>query len=378
MAIIRFTWSSVAIAGAAGALLCISGLLAYCKMATFALCNFLNSMRKSSLVVVVLGAIFVAFSCKSDFDVTADYKEIPIVYGILNPSDTVHYLRITKAFLGDGDALHYATIPDSSSYGANVEVVLHDSASGQSAKDIVFDTISIFNKEPGTFYAPGQLFYYSKEKIKEGDLCHLKIKNKLSGHETSSSATMLSGFSFTMPSSYSKTLEIRRNNQSSLQVKWNNAKNGRKYQMRIWFYYKEYHQANDTSLAHIVWEFSPVNATSIDGTSETTIKAVNEQFYQTCIRDIPYTDAASEAKVGKRFADHFVIEVAVGDDNFATYLDVNNFTGGLLTEKPVFSNITNGLGLFAGMGIYYRTIPVGAETKLDLYNVPDLKFQKPQ
>ncbi|MCC7244082.1 MAG: hypothetical protein IT269_00265, partial [Saprospiraceae bacterium] len=50
------------------------------------------------LLFLPLLALLVA-SCSNDFDVAAPWKEIPVVYGLLSPQDTAHYIRIEKAFL---------------------------------------------------------------------------------------------------------------------------------------------------------------------------------------------------------------------------------------------------------------------------------------
>ncbi|HQV01358.1 MAG TPA: hypothetical protein PLO59_09380, partial [Bacteroidia bacterium] len=51
--------------------------------------------------------------CKNDIDITADYKETSIVYGLLNPSDSVQYVKIYKTFLGDANAYEMAASTDS-------------------------------------------------------------------------------------------------------------------------------------------------------------------------------------------------------------------------------------------------------------------------
>jgi len=48
------------------------------------------------IFIFTIPCIFV--SCETGFNAIADYKEIAIVYGVLNQEDTIHYLRINKAF----------------------------------------------------------------------------------------------------------------------------------------------------------------------------------------------------------------------------------------------------------------------------------------
>ena len=69
--------------------------------------------------------LILAFSsCKTDVDLIAPYEEIMVVYGVLNPADSVQYIRINKAFLGEGNAYQFAQVPDSFQYGDILDVKL--------------------------------------------------------------------------------------------------------------------------------------------------------------------------------------------------------------------------------------------------------------
>ncbi len=80
---------------------------------------------KKLLLLLPLGLLFNA--CSNDFEVTAPWKDIPVVYGILAPldptlypQDTAHYIRIEKAFIDpDRSALEIAQIADSLYYPEN-------------------------------------------------------------------------------------------------------------------------------------------------------------------------------------------------------------------------------------------------------------------
>ncbi len=88
-------------------------------------------MKRINFLLIAISFIFPAFfvACETDIDVTAEYKDITIVYGLLSRNDSVHYLRINKAFLGDGNVMEYVTNADSSSYYDNLEVTLTETTS---------------------------------------------------------------------------------------------------------------------------------------------------------------------------------------------------------------------------------------------------------
>lgn len=74
-------------------------------------------MKKIFLfIVVIAGAIFYP-SCSNDIDLTSEWKDIPIVYGLISKSDSANYIRVEKAFIDNNiSALELAQIPDSLYY----------------------------------------------------------------------------------------------------------------------------------------------------------------------------------------------------------------------------------------------------------------------
>ena len=79
-------------------------------------------MKKLLLLLPVLALIL--SQCSNDFDVTADWKEIPVVYAFLNPKDSAHYIRVEKAFLDpETSAYTIADIADSLYYPADAIAV---------------------------------------------------------------------------------------------------------------------------------------------------------------------------------------------------------------------------------------------------------------
>ncbi|MBE0652408.1 MAG: hypothetical protein IH594_01340, partial [Bacteroidales bacterium] len=62
-------------------------------------------MKKLRLIITLLIAFLFLEQCSTDFDLNAPYKDIMVVYGLLNQNDSTHYLKINRAFLGEDDAL---------------------------------------------------------------------------------------------------------------------------------------------------------------------------------------------------------------------------------------------------------------------------------
>ena len=335
-------------------------------------------MKKIVRLFLVLIVASQLLSCETDFDVISDYKEVAIVYGLLNQSDSIQYLRINKAFLGDGNSLSYAQVADSSTFGADISVILTEKTKGGITKEIIFDTITLSNKQSGDFYSPNQLFYFSAEPLNQENSYELKIINKKTGYEVSAVTQLVHDFSITKPSGGSKTLSLKRSVSQPNKFTWNNAVNGKRYQFKLYFNFKELNiGSNDTVYRKIEWLFPEVVSEKIDGSGESSVGYTNEQFYLLCENKIPYPDAATEEAVTFRYASLCDLEVTAIGDEFNAYLESNSPSTGVLIDKPVYNNITNGFGLLSCRYQINRLIPLAAETILDISTTTNLKFAKP-
>ena len=74
-------------------------------------------MKKNCLVFLsLLTLVMLLNACSTDVDLYADYKNITVVYGLLDSDKDTNYVKINKAFLGPGNALEIAMIEDSCNY----------------------------------------------------------------------------------------------------------------------------------------------------------------------------------------------------------------------------------------------------------------------
>ena len=63
------------------------------------------------ILVVIMSAIT---ACDNEISIAADWEEVVIVYGTLNPEQPKNYIRIQRAYLDESvAALSFSTIQDS-------------------------------------------------------------------------------------------------------------------------------------------------------------------------------------------------------------------------------------------------------------------------
>ena len=89
-------------------------------------------MKKTGLFALLLG-VFLFSACDQEIDLTADWQNIPIVYGLLNKADTAHYIRVEKAFQDQNGSAFLAALEPDSLYYSNATVRLLNLTTGKTA-----------------------------------------------------------------------------------------------------------------------------------------------------------------------------------------------------------------------------------------------------
>lgn len=312
-------------------------------------------MKRIFLFLISLVILpFVFQSCETDFDVTAPWQDITVVYGLISQNDSVHYIKINKAFLGEGNALDYAQNPDSASYGNNLEVTLKETSNGNVLRTFTFDTSSVYNKEPGIFYAPGQLVYKSAFKVpadysSKELIYHLEIRNKSNGKIITSKTPLINNFAIESPRPGQPVINFA--TEGSIQrVKWTSAKNGKRYNVSLRFWFDEViGVSRDTIPRYIDWNFNSIKSSSVQGGEALELQYTPSSFFGICKNLIPYKDGSSvsETEVVSRLVNRVEFLFAVAGDELNTYMEVNEPSSGIVQDKPDYTNIENGIGLFS-------------------------------
>src|SRR5436190_7147236 len=154
----------------------------------------------------VLILSFVAFlgGCKTDFETNAPWKETMVVYGFLNPNDAVQYIRISKAYLGEGNALMMATEPDSIYYSDILDVKIECFLNGNLLQTHTLARIDTIPKDiNGTFASPYMVLYADTNKLDttiNDKIYKLTVANRVSGVVVTAMTKMIENFGITLPS----------------------------------------------------------------------------------------------------------------------------------------------------------------------------------
>ena len=82
-------------------------------------------MKSARFILVAAFFIAIFASCSTDVDIYADYKDVAVIYGMLDPRMDTNFIKITRAYCGTNDdpinANEVAMIYDSSNYPGKLD-----------------------------------------------------------------------------------------------------------------------------------------------------------------------------------------------------------------------------------------------------------------
>jgi hypothetical protein len=322
------------------------------------------------LLIPVL--ILLVWSCEEEFDITAPYQDITVVYGLLDPGTDTVFLKINKAFLGDGDVMEMVKIEDSSRYVNALDAYIEEWGNGSMITSYKMDTMTIDTKEEGTFYNPYQVIYFGPYTPNTDREYHLSVY--VNNKKVTATTNLIHNFSISKPSAGSKFIQFRKGTDS--EVEWESAKYGKRYEIVIRYKYKEVlYDSPDTVYTHVDWALGTRKSVNDKGGEDMSVPYSNDGFYTFLGDQIPYDDVEKEANVKERYTNDVDFIIAVAALDYNTYMEVNEPSSSIVQERPDYTNVTNGIGLFSSRFRNIRTKKLHPETisviKSDL---PELKF----
>jgi len=167
----------------------------------------------------------------------APYKDVTVVYGILNHQDSIHYIKIYKGFQSHGQNSVYldAKNPDSIYYNPDhINVVLQEYRDGKRTPrpNIKLDTTSYFPRDPGIFYyGDERIIYHTTEPIYKDMIYKIVIINLRTGKVTEGQTSIVEDFKIE-----TNTIDMLR---SSAAVAFTKAEYAFDYEIHVSFLYFE-------------------------------------------------------------------------------------------------------------------------------------------
>ncbi len=328
---------------------------------------------KKLFTPLVLLILFAFASCETEVDLIGEFKETTIIYGLLNQNDSIHYVRVNKAFITTENAFDIARIQGINEYHPDsVEVYLAEKdEDGYVIDRFKLDTITYCTK-PGDFNS--KKLYYTGTKVLNDDHKYEIVVKPSDADSAFAETELVRDFQITIPRPFGSANFISPTGTPQ-SFEWNPARYGKKYETGIYFFYKEKRTDMADSITRVVeWPVGSLTVSNPDNPpDEESIAYLPESFFQICENQIPYEDPLEEAKVSGRRPVSVDYIISVAADAFNTYMEVNN-TSGIVQDRPIYTNIENGIGLFSSGYDKIRSKPLNLETLLRLRDM-GLKFE---
>ena len=100
-------------------------------------------------------------SCKDEIKINGSAVPSAVVYAVLDPSETIHYIKVNRAFVTADNQLEAAAIADSN-YFSSVSGTVKEYYYGTLKRTFNLEDTLVENKASGVFYYPQQKVYMFK------------------------------------------------------------------------------------------------------------------------------------------------------------------------------------------------------------------------
>ncbi len=293
-------------------------------------------MKKYLSALLILTSVLAFQSCKEDVDLIGEFEETAIVYGILDKADSVHMIKINRAFIGPGNSIEIAAIPDSN-YFDNLVVTVEERVGGILQRTWTLEDTLVDNKdENGIFYAPEQILYFFEtppsDPLVDNAVYKLHIDVNNGQFEVTGETGIVSGLTSSM-SSQSTRFQFATNpgeyRATSIAV---GSGNSYLVNTKVKTNYRDWTGSTYVDKT-VSWNLGEKETTP---NSSLTFVGSGQTFYNLMKTSCESGDPA----VDRRTFVSFEVEITGGAEELFNYILVNQPSSSLAQTKPTFTNLT--------------------------------------
>ncbi len=325
---------------------------------------------------VTIGAVSllaaVLFGCSTEVELNAPYESETVVFGLLDPRQDTQWVKINRTWLGESNNLLVAGIQDSSEYPEEAfTAYIERWQNGNMTQVYELQDTLLDNKEPGLFFAPQHTAYYTatpggvdpnstyrlnidfteKEDVEAStnviDIPVGFISSPISPEQSTQYPGV--GFAAVTPNG---TVYYDQN------FEWLSSPNATRYDASMVIYVTEYVYSDEswTELVEVrdrqlEWFLGTRSIAAGAPVQEVNLEVGGQAFFN-FLRSRLEVDPRVRRALGY-YDENFQVQrvfdftVAMANEEFDTYLDVNEPITNIVQERPDYTNVVNGLGLFA-------------------------------
>lgn len=278
-----------------------------------------------------------SYSCSKDFDSNAAYKDVTIVYGILDIDEPVNYIKIYKGFLTEGDAAVGASVFDSLYYRSDqIEVKLEEYVGTAKMHEWILDTTTAIPREDGSF-SEKQLLYKIDQPLRVDASYQLRITNRETGRVITSKTNIVGDFRITQPNV--EALNI--SNATPNPFGFTAPPQGAAYDIYQYFYWLE----KDKNTHEVTEKFLKrrINA---DFISTTSMQYVPSTLINAIVANVHPDDHVERYL---KMDSCIKFEVWAVNDDLHKYVSTSTITSSVVLDHLIYTNISCEDGKTAGI-----------------------------
>lgn len=320
-------------------------------------------------VILFSLTLLILAGCSTEVELNAPYVKTSVIMGLLDPVADTQWVKINKTFLGEGNNMDYTTIRDSSEYPEGSFVAtIEQMNDGDVVNTFTLESIELSNKDlNGIFYGPEHTAYFvaTPSGLNTNDSYRLNIDFiDKSDVYAETNLVKTDDLIITQPQQDNTILLAQEGfglnftYKDGVKVRWLAAANVVRYSVSIRFHYTEQLWAEAEHINPVgdpVSKFVDFNVGELEVDNDILIGSQlelefnGESFFANIgnkvqanplvSREIGFYDGTTTRAMD--------VTIAMANDELNTFMDVSQPVTGIVQERPSYSNIANGLGLFA-------------------------------
>ncbi len=318
---------------------------------------------KLRFCIPLFSLIFFALqSCEVEFSPNGEWKEIPVVYALLDQDDDTTYIRIQRCFLGDGNQYQFAAVADSNYYPSDaLTVVVEEWNSyendlglpyriGDGPRQVFsFDYTTFPDKEDGLFPSSYQPVYicHTAGQFDSACIYRLVVTKTASGDTIAVAETPLifGEMRLTHPNNTTSFNFTGSAGNKSCDITFSRLQYVRRYEPVVRFNYRDF--VVDTtcvpfdtiSTPHYVDVACPAVKSNMRDPNYTS--RLEQNSFLTTIRE-----ALEDSVVTRNVLDTVDIFIHCATEDVSAYLYASSPSTTINQDVFTYTNIDGGLGLF--------------------------------
>lgn len=332
--------------------------------------NTFAFMQGKSFFALVLPLIVAMLSaCSTEVDVNAPYDSRTVVFGLLEPTLDTQFVKINRTWLGDANNFDVAQMRDSSEYPTGAfEGTLEVLNGNNVVQTFPINEIELSDKsDDGIFFAPEHKAYYFVTPGGLNSNRDYRLKLVFPDREVEAVTDVIPPIvgSIQFPPAGANTFQMNwasvtpnGTTYNNPTFRWNTSPNARRYEATLLIYMTErvwsdlvHTNLVEERLRVLEWNLGRAVTNNLTGGETINLPTNGQSFYrflQSRLQADPFVTREFgiwDSQV--QFSRCFDFVLAIANDDFNTYMNVNEPVTNIIQERPQFTNVSNGLGLWA-------------------------------